>query len=158
MTTRSTSFTGDFPARTSVPGATDGEQMALPGSGPASGGSSTESSRSPGQISSSSKTLNGYGRVAAGRTSALSWKDSTKLVTWAAGLYWMHSRSACQPAVPECSSWLETPGVLAVWNAGRGWRTVSHSTTLDASYSKGPDNHGQRTAVLPVQPPEATGF
>lgn len=45
--------------------------------------------------------------------------------------------------------WLEEPrGPLAIFNKGKGWSTVDYATTLDASYFKGPDNHGQRTAVI----------
>jgi hypothetical protein len=92
------------------------------------------------------------------RTSELSWKNSGDLITWDLQSSSTQQRSTCQRDDLECSSWLEEPsGQLVVWSHHKGWRSVSLGTTLDASYSKGPDNHGQRTVVLLDQPEVATG-
>lgn len=149
-----TSYTGASRVRTSAQGVTDGEQLGFPAIDPGSGGNSIASPLSSAHDGSSSRTWIDSEQEGAARISELSWPRSTTLVMWGSGWYSMRSRSVYQPPDRASLSWLETPGTLAVFQARKGWRSVSFATTLDASYCKGPDNHSQRTLVLPGQQQE----
>lgn len=90
-------------------------------------------------------------------TSELQWKRSNDLVTWGLESCSTHPRLAFLSVARVSSLWLHgLMGRLAVWRSGKGWSELSVGTTLDASYWKGPDNHGQRTMVLLDPHPEPT--